>query len=1593
MGKIRYFLGFFALFILLIVTGNAMAVGYTCPAYRRYTSCATGYYMSGGQVAGNSCISCSTVSNTDVINTETIANGRRVQKCNGKHTETGAGGTNGAAACTGCTASTYTCECNSGYHVSGSGQSCSCVADDKTVSCSAGQYLKEGATTCTTCPRGSYCPGFSNYTIPASGATSDHGINACPKTYNSSALGASSDTQCYRTTTAGTYVATAKGEPIDCPAGYYCPSAQVYYGKTNAPTACPTPSTYRATDAVLKGYLAAREEVEVTQTSVAFAKKPSGDDFTGLKVKSDCAITYTVTTNAGNATIYYARYNETSNKYDTFEGGAQYFTSVNPGYYVIGLVTNDMLLPADVLEKNKALFKQAAPCPEGTYCEGIANLDAMPTYSASLQLAGAEECPSTYASSAAQSTSINECYLTTTPKYYVAQEGYDEITCTAGGMCPGGIRVYYGDTGGRTVCTGSTYALAGKTSCEECPSGYTITGTAETDHDQQSDCTAKCAAGTMVNGVGDVCSTPSGNWYVDAHEVPYGSSSNAKQCESGYRIMAEDNVSPGDYDPKNHDSPTDCTQECYDAACIKPSTCPANSVSCSWQEDTKVEGIRNQVDKVCNAITDPSADTDCPVDPDTLVCKPGYRVSGISCVQVSTGVTYSCGDGTGTPPSGATPTYNTSYTVAANTCKRPGYTFAGWNDGSKTVQPGQMTWLYTSPVTFTAKWTPCSNDPTAPNTCDCGAGQYPNGAGCSSCVVSCASVPTYTQGEYNVCESESDTICYRQCTTADVTSSTAVSGTVTKGGKNTCAATSCKSGTYLDDGKCQTCVANATCAGGTSSFVCNTGYQKSDDGTACEPVGYTITLDKNNGTGSIAASIVCYHNQSCALPSSGLTRPDYEFTGWGTENTCTAGDTNMTFTSADTLYACWSQTTTQCEAGKYYDGTNHVACKSGMYCPGTGYADIGTPGCSSTCPAGYDGSDANAERITQCYQTCDAKSLTGGTATLVAQRVYYDDSTNKYPACTYNVTCNPGYVATAQATANATCTQCRDGENCPGGTDEDARDTCAANHYCVAGVQTECPDGGTSAPGATASDQCSKVVDYTAVHGDGTQVCKWDDDAGTYSAGCTDITITSCDAGYYRTSDAATDCDAVGVGAYSPAGEIERTECAGDGTTDTTTAASSSECYVAGMSCPILNGTGQHTCHYADGDYTDCDECVAVSCDPTYSLVDGECITCPANHVCTGGTQQTCAAATGGEYTMSDAGTTDADMCYKPCDPVANAAEMSGRDYYGQADTCVVERCDAGYLLSGGACQNCTENHYCDGTDVANSCAELGDGEWPFATPNATSAAACYQKCEQRTVENGTAYPVNDTASYDAICQYTGISDAGNPCDIVDGVCIETSCNSEYEMINGRCVPCNREFATDYLDTGNCLVASCELGYHPKGDQCESDVRTCVMPFAVYAEQRWDAKVGTFGKCVIKECEYGYHIASNACVSDRQPCTVENGVGFKEWNHNTGTWGACESTHCDPGYTNDRSLTNEWTKPCGECKNKYNAYGDLAVAKYSQECEIEECMYQGELYDLEYGECVRICPLDEEEDDTGRRVWNPDTKKCETTCNPGYIEW
>ena len=104
--------------------------------------------------------------------------------------------------------------------------------------CAAGKYLKKGATSCSDCISGNYCPGGTFYY----NESNVQGLNSCPSGYGNSPTGSSKNTQCYMKVSKNYYVKNAKdSSATKCPSGEQSDAHNVNYGnKSNCNKTIPT---------------------------------------------------------------------------------------------------------------------------------------------------------------------------------------------------------------------------------------------------------------------------------------------------------------------------------------------------------------------------------------------------------------------------------------------------------------------------------------------------------------------------------------------------------------------------------------------------------------------------------------------------------------------------------------------------------------------------------------------------------------------------------------------------------------------------------------------------------------------------------------------------------------------------------------------------------------------------------------------------------------------------------------------------------------------------------------------------------------------------------------------------------------------------------------------------------------------------------------------------------------------------------------------------------------------------------------------------------------------------------------------------------
>ena len=832
----------------------------------------------------------------------------------------------------------------------------------------------------------------------------------------------------------------------------------------------------------------------------------------------------------------------------------------------------------------------------------------------------------------------------------------------------------------------------------------------------------------------------------------------------------------------------------------------------------------------------------------------------------------------------------------------------------------------------------------------------------------------------------------------------------------------------------------------------------------------TRTACPNNGvTNTATAATVneCYKTGLAYTPASG--------NGSGTQ-TCTY--TSGEGSSAKYETDCRDKVITKCNGGYYRENASAIDCVE----VGQNYYSEQDDVNRDPCPESGLTSGTTATASTFCYKTDTPYVAEHGSG---VQLCYYNDATSVYDT-------NCGTIIMQQ---------CDDGywwEN-----DQDA--DCSPVDYGYCGpvahetfsnyviARQMCPDDGLTATqtSASAAECYHEEVECEIANGSGLQTCNYDEATGGYT-NCTTCEVDGCGAGYYELDGKCEICPegsvcdptdpdwdgepktcseltngshklsdegisdinmcyttcAMGVNAaemsgrdyYGIADTCEVTICkegyylsdgacvvcpAGSvcdpsdpdwdgepkscseltGGTHTMSDAGNSDINM----CYTICATGANAAGMSGRDYYGmADTCEIATCNAGYTLLVGQnpdgsthnlCIVCPAGAVCDwNGKMKTCTELTNGSHKLSDEGTSDVSMCYTTCPMGANATQTSGRDYYGMADTCEITACAAGYFLSNGTCVLCPEGMVCDPSDPdwdgePKSCSELTGGTHTLSVKGASKAEQCYANCPRTEIENGVGVAAKDTVFWPEQCDYTWTDPDGNPCKVVDGVCVVTECRTGYEMKSGHCEACDRENALTYNNTGVCAVETCVSGYHPNGSRCDANVVECSAPNAVAAQQVWNKNTKSYGICTITECAEEYHLMSNACVADIQDCVVENGIGIKEWNHVTKSWGECQATVCDPGYTNDKFETNEHSKQCGQCKNKFSVLGEVAVSSYVNGCEIATCMYQGEKYILEGNECIPICSEEEHRDETGYMYWDDYSKKCIRECYDGYMPW
>lgn len=620
MSKILRYL---ACLFMLIFAGNALAAGYSCPSYKKYTSCASGYYMTSSSSsttcnttakAGNACRPCSVMGSN-----YTCSGGTACPKLNRVTCSAGYYLKANATSCSACGGNNYYCPGGT-YNVSSSAQGRNTV--------SSGYYSTGGTSTTRTgqsqCTGATYC---------SSGVQ-----NNCPSGYTANTTaGKTAASSCQISCSGGTYVATANAACTSVGTGYYRAAHTVNYGSTSTRTQCP--ANYRSGAAASSesgcktscagGTYVATAEAACTAVGDGYYRAAHSVSYGSTSTRNTCPSGYP-NSDAGAAAITSCYSNSKSRAWT----GEQISCATPTG--CSDSTCNTCTLPAC----SYVAYSNSTGSADGTIKSGCST--------------NSEDCQQTVKSVTAKAgryVSGKTCPACAVGTF----QGADDSTATS---C--------------TVCAANTYAAStGMSACTACPSGYSTSGTAASNHDAKSDCSITCAAGTRVVTADAACTTPTGSWYTASHSVTAGSTTpttTVKACLTNYST-------PNTTARTDHDASTDCKISCAAGTRITA----ANATSCTTPAGNWYVGAHSvaqgSISSYSNCLTNYTISGTAAANHDTASdCKiscgggsyiatannttcsdvgAGYWAAASTVSQGSAGVRNACDDGLTTIGSGA----------------------------------------------------------------------------------------------------------------------------------------------------------------------------------------------------------------------------------------------------------------------------------------------------------------------------------------------------------------------------------------------------------------------------------------------------------------------------------------------------------------------------------------------------------------------------------------------------------------------------------------------------------------------------------------------------------------------------------------------------------------------------------------------------------------------------------------------------------------------------------------------------------------------------------------------------------------------------
>ena len=284
------------------------------------------------------------------------------------------------------------------------------------------------------------------------------------------------------------------------------------------------------------------------------------------------------------------------------------------------------------------------------------------------------------------------------------------------------------------------------------------------------------------------------------------------------------------------------------------------------------------------------------------------------------------------------------------------------------------------------------------------------------------------------------------------------------------------------------------------------------------------------------------------------------------------------------------------------------------------------------------------------------------------------------------------------------------------------------------------------------------------------------------------------------------------------------------------------------------------------------------------------------------------------------------------------------RCLYGAASC---EVCDSGCLLVAGVTSRCGDGE----RNLPDEACDSGDSVDLNCAYGERSCLVCNAFCS--LVEGQTTFCGDGVASGAERC------DDGN-LEQTDGCGNDCSCSAGFHLTGTTCEVDVRscllpnalvaEERWNGISYDTCAPVSCNPTYHLEGGSCRSDQRSCSLPDAVVAVETWTG--AGYGPCTASACAAGLHVEAGVCVSNQRACSQFNATAALEsWN---GTeYAGCTATACEADFHLESGACLSDTRSCS-LANAVTAVSRWNGSSFGT-CEAVSCVTE---YHVEAQQCL-----------------------------------